>query len=44
MAIAYAIAHPDIQLIGLTTVFGNVSVEKSTRNAQYILDVMGVSD
>ncbi len=44
MAIAYAIAHPDIKLLGLTTVFGNVSVEKATRNAQYILDVMGVSD
>lgn len=41
MAIAYALAHPDIELLALTTVFGNVSVEKSTRNAQYILDVFG---
>jgi len=43
MAIAYAMAHPNIELIGLTTVFGNVSVEKSTRNAQYILDVFGAN-
>lgn len=41
MAIAYALAHPDIELLALTTVFGNVSIEKSTRNAQYILDVLG---
>jgi len=41
MAIAYALAHPDIELLALTTVFGNVNVEKATRNAQYILDVMG---
>jgi len=37
------IAHPDIELMGLTTVFGNVSLDKSTRNAQYILDVFGAS-
>jgi len=43
MAIAYAMAHPDIELLGLTTVFGNVSVDKATRNAQYILDVFGAS-
>lgn len=41
MAIAYAMAHPDIELLALTTVFGNVSIEKATRNAQYILDVFG---
>ena len=43
MAIAYALAHPNIELLALTTVFGNVSVDKSTRNAQYILDVFGAS-
>jgi len=41
MAIAYALAHPEIELMALTTVFGNVSVDKSTRNAQYILNVFG---
>lgn len=43
MAIAYAVCHPDIELLGLTTVFGNVSVEKSTRNAQYVLQMLGAS-
>ncbi len=43
MAIAYAVSHPDIELLGLTTVFGNVSIEKSTRNAQYILQVLGAT-
>jgi len=41
MAIALCVAHPDIDLMALTTVFGNVSVEQSTRNAQYVLDVFG---
>lgn len=44
MAIAYAVAHPQIELLALTTVFGNVSVEKATRNAQYILDVLGATE
>jgi len=43
MAIAFAIAHPQIQLLALTTVFGNVSIDKATRNAQYILDVFGAT-
>lgn len=43
MAIAYAVAHPQIELLALTTVFGNVSVDKSTRNAQYILEVLGTT-
>ncbi len=44
MAIAYALAHPQIDLMALTTVFGNVDVVKATRNAQYILDVFGATD
>lgn len=43
MAIAYALSHPDIELLGLTTVFGNVNIEKATRNAQYILQVLGAT-
>lgn len=41
MAIAYALAHPDIELLGLTTVFGNINIDFATRNAQYVLDVLG---
>ncbi len=37
-AIAFAVAHPDIELLGLTTVFGNASVEITTRNALTVLD------
>lgn len=44
MAIALCVAHPDIQLLALTTVFGNVSVDQSTRNAQYLLDIFGATD
>lgn len=40
-AIAFAIAHPDIELLGLTTVFGNAEVDLTTRNALHILDVFG---
>ncbi|GGZ96984.1 nucleoside hydrolase [Arenicella chitinivorans] len=40
-AIAFAIAHPDIELLGLTTVFGNAEIEITTRNALHILDVFG---
>ena len=41
MAIALACAHPHIELLGLTTVFGNVSVEMATRNALAILQQFG---
>ena len=44
MAIALCVSHPDIDLIALTTVFGNVSVDQSTRNAQFVLDVFGATD
>ena len=44
MAIAFALTHPDIELLALTTVFGNVSIEKATRNAQYVLDVFGATN
>ena len=40
MAIAYAAAHPSIDLIALTTVFGNVSVDEATRNACLLLDYL----
>ncbi|WP_394165894.1 nucleoside hydrolase [Photobacterium piscicola] len=36
MAILFAEAHPDIELVALTTVFGNVTIENGTRNALYL--------
>jgi inosine-uridine nucleoside N-ribohydrolase len=42
MAILYAIAAPDIELLGLTTIFGNVTTEIGTRNALQLLELAGV--
>lgn len=42
MAIAYAAAAPEIDLIGLTTVFGNTHVHQSSRNARYLLHKLGL--
>ncbi len=44
MAIALCVAHPDIELLALTTVFGNVNVDQTTRNAQYLLEIFGARD
>jgi len=44
MAIAYAFVHPDIELLGLTTVFGNINIDFATRNAQFILETLGATD
>lgn len=43
MAIAYAHAAPEIDLLGLTTTFGNTFVGQSSRNARYLLHRLGVS-
>lgn len=43
MAILYAIAAPDIELVGLSTVFGNVTTEIATRNALQLLELAGVA-
>jgi purine nucleosidase len=40
-AIMLACAHPDVHLEALTTVAGNVSLEKATLNALKILEVIG---
>ena len=41
MAICFAAAHPGIELIGLTTVFGNVPVAVATRNALRLVELTG---
>ncbi|MFS4582191.1 nucleoside hydrolase [Phaeobacter sp. C3_T13_0] len=38
MAIFYAAAAPDIDLLGLTTIFGNVTTKTATRNALRLLE------
>ena len=42
MAIFYAALAPEIDLLGLTSVFGNVSIEIATRNALRLLEIAGV--
>ncbi len=39
MAILFAAAHPELELIGLTTVFGNVPVTTATRNALFLAEL-----
>ena len=41
MAIFYAAAHPGLELIGLTSVFGNVPVSVATRNALRLAELTG---
>ena len=38
MALAYAIASPEVELVGITTCFGNVRVEQSAHNCLAVLD------
>ncbi len=41
MALYFAFAHPDIDVVGITTTFGNVSVEQATTNALYLAALAG---
>lgn len=41
MAIFYAAACPEIELIGLTSVYGNIPVEMGTRNALHLVEMLG---
>lgn len=43
MALYFAMAHPAIDLIGITTTFGNVRVEQATINALYLTRIAGQS-
>ncbi|XP_042967635.1 probable uridine nucleosidase 2 isoform X1 [Carya illinoinensis] len=44
MAIFLALRSPEVELIGLTTVFGNVYTTLATRNALHLLEVAGRTD
>lgn len=39
MAILFACLHPDIEVVGLTSVFGNVTTQIATRNALYLAEL-----
>lgn len=40
MALYYALAHPDIEVVGITTTFGNVTVEQAATNALYLTQLV----
>ncbi|EIT86395.1 nucleosidase [Fictibacillus macauensis ZFHKF-1] len=40
LAIAYALQSPEIELLGITTGYGNVSAEEATRNTKQILALL----
>ena len=44
MAILLALASPEVELIGVTTVAGNQTLDKTTRNALVTLEVAGRAD
>ena len=44
MAILLALASPELELVGVTTVAGNQTLDKTTRNALVTLEVGGRSD
>lgn len=44
MAIFYALESPELEVVGLTTIFGNVHTELATRNALTLLEIAGRVD
>jgi purine nucleosidase len=43
LAIAYAVGSPQLDLVGITTVAGNVSLDKTTANALRVRDFLGAT-
>jgi inosine-uridine nucleoside N-ribohydrolase len=41
MALYYALAHPQIELLGITTSYGNVTATQATANALYLTHLAG---
>lgn len=43
MALLLLTRHPDVDLIGITTSFGNATIDTTTRNALYLKELFGIS-
>lgn len=41
LAIMYTLLHPDLELVGLVTSYGNVTKKQATENAAYLLQLAG---
>lgn len=44
MAISYAVHSPELDVVGVTTTFGNITVEEATRNTLQVLELIGAAD
>jgi inosine-uridine nucleoside N-ribohydrolase len=44
IAILLALASPEVELLGITTVHGNQTLDKTTRNALKVLELVGCGD
>lgn len=44
LAIAYALHSPELRVLGITTCFGNTSVEEATRNTLQVLELFAAED
>ena len=44
MAIFFALCSPELEVVGLTTIFGNVHTELATKNALRLLEIAGRGD
>jgi purine nucleosidase len=42
MALLFLHRHPEVELLGVTTVFGNASIENTTRNALFLREAFGI--
>lgn len=42
MALLFAHRAPSIELVGITTTYGNATIEQTTRNANYLVDRFGL--
>lgn len=43
LALAFLHGHPSLELLAVTTVFGNADIETTTRNARYLCQRFGIS-
>ncbi|HLJ61925.1 MAG TPA: nucleoside hydrolase [bacterium] len=41
LAILYALSRPDLDVLGITTVFGNTDIAQTTRNTLQVLELVG---
>ncbi|MCA1029471.1 nucleoside hydrolase [Bacillus timonensis] len=44
LAIMYGLLHPEIEIVGIVTGYGNVKQEQATQNASYLLDLAKKQD